>query len=72
MFVAEIRRFFSAAEIREFLGDLKRTKFLVPPAPDLEVEVLDDEPDEGSWLGNPVLGAEELLRFSRIQQLLKP
>ena len=30
-FVAEIRRLFSAAEIREFLDDLERTKCLVPP-----------------------------------------
>ena len=71
-FVAEIRRLFSAAEIREFLDDLERTKFLVPPEPDLEVEVLDDEMDEESWPGNPVLGAEELLRFSRTRHLLKP
>ena len=70
--VTEIRRLFSAAEIREFLDDLERTKFLVPPEPDLEVEVLDDEMDEESWPCNPVLGAEELLRFSRIRHLLKP
>ena len=47
-FVAEIRPLFSAAEIREFLDDLKRTEFLVPPEPDLELDVIDDEPDEES------------------------
>ena len=71
-FVAEIRRLFSTAEIREFLDDLERTKFLVPPEPDLDLDVLDDELDEEPWQGNPVSGAEELLRFSRIRQLLKP
>ena len=38
------------------MDDLERTKFLVPPEPDLEVEVLDDEMDEESWPGNPVPG----------------
>ena len=71
-FVAEIRRLFSTAEIREFLDDLERTKLLVPPEPDLDLDVLDAEPDEESWQGNPVSGAKELLRFSRIRQLLKP
>ena len=52
------------------MDDLERTKSLVPPEPDLELEVLDDEMDEESWPGNPVLGAEELLRFSRIRHLL--
>jgi hypothetical protein len=33
-----------------------------------EEEDVDDEP----WLANPVLGAQELLRFTRIRQLLQP
>jgi hypothetical protein len=34
----------------------------------------DEEEDVGDepWLANPVLGGQELLRFSRIRQLLQP
>jgi len=31
----------------------------------------DEEGDDEDWLENPVMGAEELLRFSRIRQLLR-
>ena len=31
----------------------------------------DDDPEEEPWPENPVLGAEELLRFSRVRQLLQ-
>jgi hypothetical protein len=71
-FVAEIRRLFAAGEIRQYLDHLEHTKFLAPPEPDLEIDDLDDESEEELWLENPVLGAEELLRFSRIRQLLQP
>jgi hypothetical protein len=72
-FVATIQRLFSAAEIRGYLDHLERTKFLAPPEPEIEInddeeEEVDDEP----WPANPVLGAQELLRFSRLRQLLKP
>src|SRR5688572_14337360 len=70
-FVAEIRRIFAAAEIRDFLNQLERTKFLAPPEPEPDFDDLDDDPDEEPWLENPVLGAKELLRFSRIRQLLQ-
>jgi len=30
-----------------------------------------DDPDDEPWLENPVMGAEELLRFSRVRQLLQ-
>lgn len=68
-FVTAIQRLFSGAEIRAYLDDLERTKFLAPPesATEMEEEV-EDEP----WPANPVLGAQELLRFSRIRQLLQP
>lgn len=67
-FLAEINRLFKPAEIREYLDDLERTKYLAPQEPEFDP----DEPEEGAdeWLGNPVIGAEELLRFSRIRQLL--
>jgi len=69
-FVAEIRRLFSTAEIAEFLDHLERTKYLAPPEPELEFDDLDEEDDE-PWLGSPVSGAKELLRFFRIRQLLQ-
>lgn len=71
LFVAEIRRIFSAAEIQGFLDDLERTKFFAPPEPEPDFDDLDDDRDDEPWLENPVLGAKELLRFSRIRQLLQ-
>ena len=65
-FVAAIQRLFPAEEIREYLDHLENTKFLAPPEPEIE-ERDEDEP----WPANPVLGAAELLRFSRIRQLLR-
>ena len=65
-FVAAIQRLFPAEEIREYLDHLENTKFLAPPEPEVE-ERDEDEP----WPANPVLGAAELLRFSRIRQLLR-
>jgi hypothetical protein len=72
-FVAEIRRIFTADEINEYLRHLEQTKFLAPLEVDLEMDDLDgfDELDEEPWPENPVRGAEELLRFSCIQQLLQ-
>jgi len=59
-------------EIREYLDHLERTKYLAPPELDLEGDDLDDETEEEPGLENPVLGAAELLRFSRVRQLLQP
>jgi hypothetical protein len=67
-FVAEIRRIFTAKQIADFLDELEHTKFLAPTEPDLDVL---DEPDEQPWMENLVLGAKELLRFSRVRQLLQ-
>ena len=69
-FVEEIRRIFTSAEIRTYLDNLERTKFLAPLDPDLDIEDPDGEFDE-PWHRNPVMGAEELLRFSRVRQLLQ-
>jgi hypothetical protein len=71
-FVAEIHRIFTATEIRNYLDHLERTKYLAPPDPDLEIDDLDDEIEEERWPENPVMGAEELLRFSRVRKLLQP
>jgi hypothetical protein len=65
-YVAAIKRLFPAEEIREYLDHLENTKFLAPPEPEIE----DGDEDE-PWPANPVLGAAELLRFSRIRQLLR-
>ena len=65
-FVAAIQRLFSAEEIRAYLDHLERTKVLAPPEPEIE-----DGDQEEPWPANPVLGAAELLRFSRIRQLLQ-
>lgn len=70
-FVAEIRRIFSADEIRGFLDQLERTKFLAPTEPEPDLDDLDVPDEEEPWLENPVLAAEELLRFARIRQLLQ-
>src|SRR5271165_1286349 len=66
-FIREIRRLFAAEVIREYLDRLD---------PDLEMDDLNelDDPDEDEpepWLENPVMGAEELLRFARVRQLLQ-
>jgi hypothetical protein len=72
-FIREIQRLFPAEEVRDYLNRVERTKYLAPLDPDLEVDDLDelDGPDEDAlWLENPVMGAEELLRFARVRQLL--
>jgi transposase len=66
-FVAEIRRLFATEEICEYLDRLERTKFLAPQDPDLEMDDPDEEAEEESWRENPALGAQELLRFSRVR-----
>jgi hypothetical protein len=71
-FVAEIRRLFISEEIHPYLDHLERTKFLAPPEPDLDIDDVEDETEAELWPENPVLGAEELLRFSRLRQLLQP
>lgn len=68
-FVNEIRRIFTPEEIRTYLDHLERMKFLAPPDPVMDIDDPDEIEDE-PWLENPVIGAEELLRFSRGRQLL--
>jgi hypothetical protein len=70
VFIAEIRRLFTAQEIHTYLDELERTKFLAPGELDGEHDP-DDEAEEEPWPDNPVLGAQELLRFSRIRQILQ-
>ena len=61
----------SAGQIREYLDDLEKAKYLALAEPELDVDDLDEEGEEELWLENPVMGAEELLRFFRIRQLLQ-
>jgi hypothetical protein len=68
-FVAEIRLLFAPPDIREYLDHLEHAKILAPPDPYRETDE-DDEMEEDLWPDNPILGAEELLRFSRIRELL--
>ena len=70
-FVAEIQRLFTAGEIGAYLDRLERSKFLAPAEPDLEMDDLEEKAEEEPWPDNPVLGAQELLRFSRVRQLLQ-
>ena len=70
-FVAEIRRLFTAVEIRAYLDHLERSKFLAPPEPDLDTDDLDEEAEAEPWPAHPVMGAQELLRYSRVRQLLQ-
>jgi hypothetical protein len=70
LFVAEIRRIFTAQVIRSYLDDLERSKFLSPPDADEDAD-LDEEDFEDVILGNPVLGAQELLRFARVREMLQ-
>ena len=71
-FAAGIRQIFTASEIDDYLTHLERTKFLAPQEPEVQEEELDEELEEEAELENPILGAEELLRFSRVCQLLRP
>ena len=70
-FIREIRRLFTASEIRDYLDHLENTKYLSPSEPDLEMDDADDPAEDEPCLENPVLGAEKLLRFSRVRQLLQ-
>jgi hypothetical protein len=70
-FLTAIRRVFAAEEIREYLDHLEQTKFLPPPEPEIEMDDGDEAVEEEPWPANPAWGAEELLRFSRIRQILQ-
>ena len=70
-FIDEIRRLFTAQEIHDYLDHLERTRYLAPQDVDLEPDPDEDLEEEEDWLENPVMGAEELLRFSRARELLQ-
>jgi hypothetical protein len=69
-FVEEIRGIFTAQQICSYLDYWERTKFLSPPEA-VDDSDLDAEDFEDELLDNPVLGAQEILRFARIKELLQ-
>jgi hypothetical protein len=69
-FVAEIHRLFTSQQIWSYLDNLEQTKFLSPPEA-VDDSDLDAEGSEDELLDNPVLGAQELLRFARIKEMLQ-
>jgi len=73
LFVVEIRRLFAAEQIRDYLDHLEQNKYLAPREPDLEFDDLEieDADLDDAWLENPLMGAEELLRFCHVRQLLQ-
>ena len=71
-FVAEIQHIFTATQIGDYIDHLERTKCLAPLDPALEIGTLDDVTKMQPWDENPFMGVEELLRFSRVQQLHPP
>ena len=68
-FICEIRRLFTAKEVGDYLDRLEHMKYLAEP--DLEPESEEDLDEEEFGLENPVMGAQELLRFSRVRELLE-
>lgn len=64
-FVDQIRRIFTAQQIACYLDELE-CSFLAPCE-----ETENSTQDEDEILDNPVLGAEEILRFARIKALLQ-
>lgn len=70
-FVQEIKQIFSTEEIRDYLNRLEETKYFAPPEPDLPIDDEDDLEEEDPWPDNPVIGAQELLRFFRVRELLQ-
>ncbi len=71
-FVAEIKRLFTAQELREYLDQLGRSKYFAET--ECESDDLFDQGDETMeepWPDHPVLGAQELLRFFRVRELLQ-
>ena len=69
-FVAAIRHLFTAEQIADYLDHLEKRKYLAPPEPDPDADDLLEEKDEEEWLENPIMGAEEILRFLRIRELV--
>jgi hypothetical protein len=70
LFVNEIRRMFTAQEICSYLDELESTKFFSSYGAE-DVPDLDEEDFEDGGLDSPILGAEEILRFARVKEMLQ-
>jgi hypothetical protein len=69
-FVDEICRIFTPRQIRSYLDELECSKFLSSSG-DEDDSDLDEDDFEDERLDNPILGAQEILRFARIKALLQ-
>ena len=71
-FLNQIRRTFTAQQIHSYLDDLGRAKFMSPIEADEVPDLEDEEPEFADFpLDNPILGAQELLRFARVKEMLQ-
>ena len=71
-FLNRIRRTFTAQQIHNYLDDLERAKFMSPIEADEDPDLEDEEPEFADFpLDNPILGAQELLRFARVKEMLR-
>ena len=74
-FLNQIRRTFTAQQIHNYLDDLERAKFMSPIEADEDLDLEDEEDEEAEFaahpLDNPILGAQELLRFARVKEMLQ-
>jgi hypothetical protein len=66
------KRLWEWARVLDWNSVRKKGVGSVAGEPDLEKDDLDEAGEEELWLENPVMGAEVLLRFFRIRQLLQP
>jgi hypothetical protein len=71
-FLNQIRRTFTAQQIHNYLDDLERAKFMSPIEADEDLDLEDEDPEFADYLlDNPILGAQELLRFARVKEMLQ-
>ena len=71
-FLNQIRRTFTAQQIHNYLDDLERAKFTCPIEADEDLDLEDEEAEFAEYpLDNPILGAQELLRFARVKEMLQ-
>jgi hypothetical protein len=71
-FLNQIRRIFTAQQIHNYLDDLERAKFMSPSETDEDLDREDGEDEFADYpLDNPILGAQELLRFARVKEMLQ-
>jgi hypothetical protein len=71
-FLNQIRRTFTAQQIHNYLDDLERAKFMSPIEADEDLDLEGEDPEFADYpLDNPILGAQELLRFARVKEMLQ-